>query len=62
MWIYNNIRGRGTEPEANAVALIVMLLSMIPVYIAQRLAGTGALRRRRVAAGAAAAETGGRDR
>jgi putative spermidine/putrescine transport system permease protein len=42
MWIYQAI-GRPTElPVVNVVALILVLLSVIPVYIAQRIAGADA--------------------
>jgi putative spermidine/putrescine transport system permease protein len=40
-WIYNTIRLPKNRPAVNAVALIVIVLSMIPVYFAQRLAGPG---------------------
>ncbi len=40
-WIFNTIRLPKNRPAANAVALIVIVLSMIPVYFAQRLAGAG---------------------
>jgi len=40
-WIYNTIRLPKNRPAANAVALIVIVVSMIPVYVAQRLAGAG---------------------
>jgi putative spermidine/putrescine transport system permease protein len=40
-WIFNAIRLPRNRPEANAVAALVMLLSLIPVYLAQRLAGAG---------------------
>ncbi len=40
-WIYNTIRLPKNRPAANAVALIVIVLSMIPVYFAQRIAGAG---------------------
>jgi putative spermidine/putrescine transport system permease protein len=40
-WIYNTIRLPKNRPAANAVAFIVIILSMIPVYFAQRLAGAG---------------------
>lgn len=39
LWIFNNIRQPHQEPVVNAVALALMLLSVIPVYFAQRLAG-----------------------
>ena len=39
MWIYTAI-GRPTElPVVNVVALVLVLLSVIPVYIAQRISG-----------------------
>jgi putative spermidine/putrescine transport system permease protein len=43
-WIFNAIRLPRNRPEANAVAALVMLLSLIPVYLAQRLAGGGSER------------------
>jgi len=39
LWIFNNIRLPKQQPIVNAVALVLMLLSIIPVYFAQRLAG-----------------------
>jgi putative spermidine/putrescine transport system permease protein len=39
--IYNTIRLPKNRPAANAVALIVIVISMVPVYFAQRLAGAG---------------------
>jgi putative spermidine/putrescine transport system permease protein len=38
-WLYNVIRLPRNRPVANAVALIVIIVSLIPVYIAQRLVG-----------------------
>jgi putative spermidine/putrescine transport system permease protein len=38
-WIFNAIRLPRNRPEANAVAALVMLLSLVPVYMAQRLSG-----------------------
>ncbi len=41
MWIYEAI-GRPTElPVVNVVALVLVLLSVIPVYLAERIAGGG---------------------
>ena len=40
-WIFNAIRLPRNCPVANAVALIVIVLSLIPVYFAQRLANPG---------------------
>lgn len=57
IWIYTQI-GRGRAlPQVNAVALFLLILSLIPVYVAQRLTegeGTGR--------GGGAATTGSRDR
>jgi putative spermidine/putrescine transport system permease protein len=39
IWIFNNIRTPQQQPIVNAVALVLMLLSIVPVYFAQRLAG-----------------------
>ena len=39
IWILNNIRLPKQQPVVNAVALALMVLSVIPVYFAQRLAG-----------------------
>ena len=44
LWIYNNITRPFNQPEVFAVAAAVLLISIIPVYIAIRLAGEGALR------------------
>jgi putative spermidine/putrescine transport system permease protein len=44
LWIYNNITRPFNQPEVFAVAAVVLLISIIPVYIAIRLAGEGALR------------------
>lgn len=38
-WIFNNIRQPRNLPIVNVVAVAVMILSLIPVYFAQRLAG-----------------------
>jgi putative spermidine/putrescine transport system permease protein len=39
IWIFNNIRLPTQQPVVNAVALVLMVLSIVPVYFAQRLAG-----------------------
>ena len=39
VWIFNNIRQPRQQPVVNAVALVLMVLSIVPVYFAQRLAG-----------------------
>jgi hypothetical protein len=36
-WMYNNLRLPNQRPQVNIVALVVIVLSLIPVYIAQRL-------------------------
>jgi putative spermidine/putrescine transport system permease protein len=38
-FIFNNLRQPRNRPVVNVVALAVMLLSLIPVYFAQRLTG-----------------------
>jgi putative spermidine/putrescine transport system permease protein len=42
IWIYNHIRTPTAQPVVNAVALVLMLLSVVPVYLAQRLTQGGA--------------------
>jgi putative spermidine/putrescine transport system permease protein len=42
IWIYSNIRQANQRPVVNVVAVVVIILSVIPVYIAQRLAGAEA--------------------
>jgi len=37
IWIFNHLRLPNQRPIVNVVALILILLSMIPVYLAQRL-------------------------
>ena len=39
LWIFNNIKLPNQQPVVNAVALVLMLLSIVPVYFAQRLTG-----------------------
>lgn len=50
IWIFNNIRTPRQQPVVNVVALVLMLVSVIPVYLSQRLAAgegaTGFLRSR----------------
>jgi putative spermidine/putrescine transport system permease protein len=41
IWIFNNIRTPQQQPIVNAVALVLMVISIVPVYFAQRLAGGG---------------------
>jgi putative spermidine/putrescine transport system permease protein len=56
-FIYNNLRQPRSRPIVNVVAIAIVLLSIIPVYIAQRLSGgpdtlTGPQRQQSGAAGA----------
>jgi putative spermidine/putrescine transport system permease protein len=44
LWIFNNITRPFAQPEVFAVATIVLLISIVPVYIAIRLSGEGAIR------------------
>jgi putative spermidine/putrescine transport system permease protein len=41
IWIFNNIRQPRAQPMVNAVALVLMLASIVPVYFAQRLTQGG---------------------
>lgn len=38
-WIFNNLRLPNQRPQVNVVALGLMLASLVPVYLAQRLTG-----------------------
>ena len=38
MWIFNNIRTPRKRPVVNVVAIVLILVSLIPIYFAQRLA------------------------
>jgi putative spermidine/putrescine transport system permease protein len=60
IWIFGAIRLGQQLPEVNAVVTIVILLTIIPVMIAARLAGTGAAARSGTAAAASTAEQGAR--
>ncbi len=40
IWILSNIRLPNQRPIVNVVAVVVILLSAIPIYLAQRLAGS----------------------
>jgi putative spermidine/putrescine transport system permease protein len=44
LWIYNNLTRPVNLPEVYAVASVVLLISVIPVYVAIKLSGEGALR------------------
>ena len=41
-WIFNNLRLPNQRPQVNVVAFAVVVVSLIPVYIAQRLSMRGA--------------------
>src|SRR6201987_4909329 len=45
LWIFGAIRLGQQLPEVNAVVSIVILLTLIPVVLAARIAGTGAINR-----------------
>ena len=59
IWIFGAIRLGQQLPEVNVVVSVVILLTLIPVMIAARIAGTGALTRSAVAAGAGTAAAAG---
>jgi putative spermidine/putrescine transport system permease protein len=40
IWIYSNIKLPNQRPIVNVVAVFVIVLSAIPIYLAQRLAGS----------------------
>jgi len=42
IWIFSNIKQANQRPIVNVVAVVVIILSVIPVYLAQRLAGAEA--------------------
>jgi putative spermidine/putrescine transport system permease protein len=44
LWIFNNITRPFAQPEVFAVATVVLLISVLPVYLAIKLSGEGALR------------------
>jgi putative spermidine/putrescine transport system permease protein len=46
IWIFSNLKLPNQRPIVNVVAVILILGSAIPVYLAQRLAGAGAARTR----------------
>ena len=52
-WIFNNMFRPNQVPIVNVVATVVVLLSIIPVYVASRLAGESAGTRAPGAAGGA---------
>jgi putative spermidine/putrescine transport system permease protein len=43
IWIYNNLFRPNQAPVVNVVAVVMVLLSIVPVWIAQRLGGRDAL-------------------
>jgi putative spermidine/putrescine transport system permease protein len=43
-WIFNNLRLPNARPQVNVVAFVVVLVSLVPVYIAQRLSMRGEAR------------------
>jgi putative spermidine/putrescine transport system permease protein len=59
LWIFGQLRLGQQLPEVNAVVTIVILLTIIPVLLAARLAGAGAISRTAAAAPTATAADGG---
>src|SRR5690348_5040955 len=59
LWIFGAIRLGQQLPEVNAVVTFVILLTIIPVVLAARFAGAGAISRSAAAAAAATAAGGG---
>jgi len=59
LWIFGAIRLGQQLPEVNAVVSIVILLTIIPVVLAARLAGAGSVTRAGAAAAAATATGAG---
>ena len=59
LWIFGQLRLGQQLPEVNAVVTIVILLTIIPVLLAARLAGAGAITRSGAAAAAATADDAG---
>jgi putative spermidine/putrescine transport system permease protein len=41
IWIFSNIRTPRAQPVVNVVALMLMILSVVPVYFAQKLTQGG---------------------
>jgi putative spermidine/putrescine transport system permease protein len=44
IWIYANLGRLTNRPVVNVVAIVVGLLAIVPVYLAQRLAGSDGVR------------------
>ena len=44
LWIWNNITRPFDQPEVFAVATVMLLISIVPVYVAIKLSGEGAIR------------------
>jgi putative spermidine/putrescine transport system permease protein len=42
MWIYTSIQTPSEQPVVNVVALVLIIVSVVPVYLAQRLSGDAA--------------------
>jgi putative spermidine/putrescine transport system permease protein len=56
IWIFANLFRPIEQPVVNVVALFVIVVSIIPVYIATRIAGSSGMTAERPAKGAVAAE------
>jgi putative spermidine/putrescine transport system permease protein len=57
IWIFATLSRPDELPVVNVVALFMIVLSIVPVYLAQRIAGSATLGTERVGAGAVAAAT-----
>jgi putative spermidine/putrescine transport system permease protein len=57
IWIFANLFRPIEQPVVNVVALFVIVVSIIPVYIATRIAGSSGLTTERPGKGSVAAET-----
>ena len=42
IWIFNNLFRPNQAPVVNVVAVVLILVSIVPVWLAQRLAGADA--------------------
>jgi putative spermidine/putrescine transport system permease protein len=42
IWIFNNLFRPNQAPVVNVIAVVLIVLSILPVWLAQRLGGTGA--------------------
>ena len=45
IWIYASLRSANQLPEVNVVAFAMVLISIVPIWLAQRIAGSGSAQR-----------------